>query len=273
MSPSNKRIVGKIPLHSEMGRLLARQLHNSHILENLVFPEARDKSAYDVTKMIVETLEHVDIEKGIIYAFIKTDRILSEENVKFVSSQEKKEWMEAVEEYEKLVASGVLQPSDSLVPFIRASKEVANPRKSKAELEHLFDSRNFHKAVVQASRTQFINYDFPSSVLNAYKTLLVSVQQETGNFGDDGIKLVTSVFSSKNPVLRSSLARITEDASIQDGIMYLFMGAVLCVRNVFAHKDIYLTDIDDTLGYLSFSSFLFKILDVMERTEDITHRE
>jgi uncharacterized protein (TIGR02391 family) len=127
--------------------------------------------------------------------------------------------------------------------------------------------------VVEASRTQFINYDFPSSVLNAYKTLLVSVQQKSGNFGDDGIKLVTSVFNSKNPILRSTLARVTEDASIQDGIMYLFMGAVLCVRNVFAHKDIYLTDADDTLDYLSFSSFLFKILDVMERTKDITHRE
>jgi hypothetical protein len=121
MSPSNKRVVGKIPRDSETGRLLERQLRNSHILEDLVFPEARDRSPYDATKMTVETLEHAGVEKRIIYAFIKTDRILSEENVKFVSLQEKKEWMKAVEEYEKLVASGVLQPSDSLVPFIRAS--------------------------------------------------------------------------------------------------------------------------------------------------------
>jgi uncharacterized protein (TIGR02391 family) len=267
----NKRRVAEIPRHSELGRILERRLCNSHILENLLFPESRDKSEYYYTRMIVEAMENADVEKGKIYAFIKTDRMLSVENVKFVSAQEKKEWIEAVKEYERLVASRVLQPSDSLVPFIRGSKEVLNPRKSKAELECLFDDRNFHKAVVQASRTQFINNDFPSSVFNAYKNLIVSVQEKTGNFGDDGIKLITSVFSSKNPVLRSSLARITQDASIQDGIMYLFMGAVLCVRNVFAHKDIYLTDIDDTLDYLSFSSFLFRILDVMERKEDTTH--
>ena len=55
--------------------------------------------------------------------------------------------------------------------------------------------------------------------------------------------------------------------------MHLFMGAVLCVRNVFAHKDVYMTNVDHTLDYLSFSSFLFRILDVMERTEDTRGRK
>jgi uncharacterized protein (TIGR02391 family) len=218
-------------------------------------------------------MEKADIEKGKIYAFIKTGRILSDVNVKYVSSEEKEEWMEAIEEYESLMASGILQPSDSLVPFIQASKEVPNPRKSKTELEHLFDSRDFHKTVVEASRSQFINYDFPNAVLSAYRKLLVGVQEKSGNFDDDGTRLMTSVFNSKNPVLQCSLARLTEDASIQDVIMYLFMGAVLCIRNVFAHKDVYMTNVDHTLDYLSFSSFLFRILDVIERAEDITERK
>ena len=194
--------------------------------------------------------------------------MLSVANVKFASSEEKKEWIDAIKQYRKLVLSGALQPSDSLVPFIQDSKDVPNPRKSKSELEHLFDGRNFHKAVVETARNQFINNDFPSAVFNSYKKLLIKIQEKSGNFNDDGTPLVTSVFNPKNPVLQSSLARWTGDASIQEGIMHLFMGAVLSVRNVFAHKDVYLTNPNDTLEYLSFSSFLFKILDVMEVTED-----
>ena len=273
MPPSKTRRIIKIPRKNEFGRIIERTLRNSHILENLVLPWGQDESEYDITKRMVETMEKADIEKEKIYAFIKTGRILSDVNVKYVSTEEKEEWMEAIEKYESLVASGILQPSDSLVPFIQASKEVPNPRKSKTELEHLFDSRNLHKTVVQASRSQFVNYDFPNAVLSAYRKLLVSVQEESGDFNDDGIRLMTSVFNSKNPILQSSLARLTEDASIQDGIMYLFMGAVLCVRNVFAHKDVYMTNVDHTLDYLSFSSFLFGILDVMERTEDTAGRK
>jgi uncharacterized protein (TIGR02391 family) len=268
MSSSKKKYVGKIPRNTEWGRAIESQLCNSHILEELVFPEARDHSPYEITKSIVESMEQEDVKKEHIYAFIKTGRMLSNANVKYASLEEKRKWTEAIKQYEKLVKSGTIQPSDSLVPFIQDSKEVENPRKSRAELEHLFDIRHFHEAVVGASRNQFVKYDLSDSVFNAYRKLLVTIQENSGNFREDGIRLIASVFSSKSPVLQSPLARLNEDTSIQDGIMYLFMGAVLCIRNVFAHKEIYLTDVDHALDYLSFSSFLFKILDAMERTQD-----
>lgn len=269
MSPSeNRRVRARIPINTELGRDLLRKLTNMHILENRVFPPRLDESVYDISKTIVDGMEQVGVEKRHIYAYIKTDGLLvTEDNIEKVSAEDMREWIEAIEEYEKLVNSGALQPSDSLVPFLRASKEIPNPRKSKTELEHLFDGRNFHKAIVEASRNQFIEYAFPDSVFNAYKRLLIDIQHKSGNFSDDGLNLITSVFSPKNPVLQSSLARWTKDASIQEGIMHLFMGAVLSVRNVFAHKDIYMTNVDDTLNYLSFANFLFKVLDVMEKTE------
>jgi hypothetical protein len=178
MPPSKSGRVVKIPRKTEFGRIIERELCNSHILENLVFPAGQDESEYDITKRFVEVMEQAELEKGKIYAFIKTGRILSDVNVKYVSSEEKEEWIEAIEKYESLVASGVLQPSDSLVPFIQASRKVPNPRKSKAELEHLFDNRNLHRTVVQASRSQFINYDFPNAVLSAYRKLLVSAKKK-----------------------------------------------------------------------------------------------
>lgn len=265
MSPSKNRKTIRIPRSAKFVNYLESRLYNSHILENLVFPEGRDKSVYEITKHMVEAFEQSGIEKEKIFAFIKTGRLLSIENLKDTTSEERREWIDAIKQYKSLIKAGALQPSDSLVPFIQESKEIPNPRKSKSELEHIFDSRDFHNEVIRASRNQFINYDFPNSVLNAYRNLLVRIQAESRLFDLDGTRLMTSAFNPKKPVLQCSLARLTKDASIQEGIMHLYLGAVLCIRNVFAHKNIYMTNVNQTLDYLSFSSFLFKILDVMEK--------
>jgi hypothetical protein len=104
-------------------------------------------------------MEKARIRKELIFAFIKTERMVSE-NKKYLTKAEKQEWTDAVEQYRKLVKSGALQPSDSLLPFINASKEVPNPRLNQEELSFLFDVRNFHASVIISARNQFINCDF-----------------------------------------------------------------------------------------------------------------
>jgi uncharacterized protein (TIGR02391 family) len=275
MSPPKNGKIVRIDFDTESEKEFTKDLIkrfcNLHILQDHPFPEYQDESKYDFVKRVVEAMELADVEKkerGRIFAFIRTGRFLTTENMKLLSSEVKKEWFDAIEEYEGLVEEGFHKPSDSLVPFIEASKSVSNPRRSRKELEHLFDTRNLHSAVVEASKHQFINNDFPSSVFNAYKKLLAQIQDKSDDFFEDGVKLVTSIFNPEKPVLQSSLAKWTADTSIQEGIMHLFMGAVLCVRNVFAHKSVYLTNPNDTLEYLSFASFLFKILDVLKVRED-----
>jgi uncharacterized protein (TIGR02391 family) len=267
---SNKRTnTRKIPLDKETFELMKLVLCNSHILEQYIFPHARDLSEYDHIRQTVELMEKASIDRRFIYAFIKTrGLLLTKENKKYVSSEDVKEWKNAVRQYDQLTESGVLSPSQSLIPFINASKEIPNPKKSKLELEQLFDCRNFHKLIIEASRKQFLNYDFPDAIFSAYKKVLNSIKEKSGIIQEDGVSLVTAVFNPKNPVLITPLSLWTQDPSIQEGIMYLFMGAVLCVRNVFAHRDIYLTETDATLEYLSFASFLCKILDVTQKRPD-----
>jgi uncharacterized protein (TIGR02391 family) len=267
---SNKsRITRKIPLDKETFELMKIHLYHSHILEHHIFPHARDRSEYDLIRWMAELLEKANISKRFIYAYIKTRGLLvTEENQEFVSPKDMREWVRAVRQYDELVESGALSPSDSLIPFIKASRKILNPKKSKAELKHLFDARNFHKSIVEASRKQFLNYDFPGAIFSAYKKVLNNVKQKSGNMKEDGISLVTSVFNPKNPTLQNHLVVWTQDTSIQEGIMHLFMGAVLCIRNVFAHKDVYLTETDATLDYLSFASFLCKILDATQKRQD-----
>lgn len=266
MNQSNRKRIRKIPIPKETLERLKLHLYHSHILQKYIFPHLRDRSEYDIIRWMVELMENAGIDKQIIYAFIRTDGLLlTEMNLKFVSSEDKKAWTKAIREYNKLIESGALSPSDSLVPFIRASKRVPNPKKSQAELEHLFDAKNFHHSIVEASRKQFLSYDFPGAVFNAYKKVLNAVKTKSGNTEEDGIALVTSVFSPKHALLQTPLVSVTGDLSIQEGIMHLFMGAVLSMRNIFAHKDVYLTDTDATLEYLSFASFLCKILDIMQK--------
>ena len=268
MDQSNRRRMRRIPLDKETSELLKLHLFHSHILEEYVFPHLRDQSEYDTVRWMVELMENAGIDKHYIYAFIKVGRILTTKNIKYVPLEDKRAWRKAIKQYDQLVESGALNPSDSLIPFIKASKTVLNPEKSQTELEFLFDVRNFHRSIIEASRQRFLNYDFPGAVFNAYKKVLNTVQEKSGNIKDDGISLVTSVFNPNHPLLRTPLAEFTGNASIQEGIMHLFMGAVLSIRNIFAHKDVYLTDTDATLEYLSFASFLCKILDVMQKKSE-----
>lgn len=255
----------KIDRTSPLANELERRLHNGHILEDLVFPDFQDASEYEMMKEVAETMEKMGFPKEYEYAYIKTQRILTEENKKYVTRDERNEWFDAVEQYGSLLKSGIIKPTDSLIPFIQASKEVPNPKVDKDTLGALFDSRCFHPIVVEAARDQFLSYHFPDCVFNVYKKLLNEVQGKSGIYYEDGTKLVTTIFNSGNPKLQCSFARMTNDKSVQDGIMYLFMGSVLSIRNVFAHKDVYLTRVDDTLDYLSFASFLLKILELMEK--------
>jgi uncharacterized protein (TIGR02391 family) len=254
----------RIPLDKETAELLRIVACNSHILEKYVFPHARDRSEYDHIRMLAELMEKTGLDKHHIYAFVKTHRILTTENKKYVSAEDRKEWISAIRQYDNLLETGALKPTDSLIPFIDASKQVLNPKKGKPELKRLFDSRGFHALIVASSRKQFINYDFPDAVFSAYKKLLNAIKEKSGCIQEDGITLVTTVFNARDPILVTPLASWSQDPSIQEGILHLFMGAVLSVRNVFAHKDIYLTETEATLDYLSFASFLFKILDLTQ---------
>jgi uncharacterized protein (TIGR02391 family) len=265
MDRSNRKRMRKIPLDKETWELTKLRVYHSHILQEYIFPHFRDHSEYDIIRSMVELMEDTGISKQIIYAFIKTGRVLTEMDLKFVSSEDKKAWRKAIRQYNQLIKSGALSPSDSLIPFIKASKRVPNPKKNQAELEHLFDARNFHHSIVEVSRKQFLSYDFPDAVFNAYRKVLNTVKEKSGNTKEDGIALVTSVFNPKHPLLQTPLVNVIGDVSIQEGIMHLFMGAVLSIRNIFAHKDVYLTDTDATLEYLSFASFLCKILDIMQK--------
>lgn len=79
-----------------------------------------------------------------------------------------------------------------------------------------------------------------------------------------GTELMQLVFSPKNPILKYNEQTNDSEKSQQQGMMYLFSGAMLALRNPRAHGLV-----DDhpqrAIEYLSFISMLAKSLDDTKR--------
>ena len=80
----------------------------------------------------------------------------------------------------------------------------------------------------------------------------------------DGTDLMLKVFGGKEPVLRFNELKDDSDRSEQQGMMHLFAGAMMGLRNPRAHKLIQ-DDPERALEYVAFISLLAKILDECQR--------
>jgi uncharacterized protein (TIGR02391 family) len=73
---------------------------------------------------------------------------------------------------------------------------------------------------------------------------------------------MNQVFSAKNPMIKFNDMKNLTEIDEQTGLMELFAGAVLAIRNVSHHKSRdKQEDPYSTIEYLQFASFLIKKLD------------
>lgn len=105
---------------------------------------------------------------------------------------------------------------------------------------------------------------YRNAVLDASLALVNMVKERSRRPDLDGTKLMATVFTKNGPVLAfNALADQTEQDE-QEGLMHLFMGATLALRNPRAH-----TLLDDSpelaLEYIALISLLAKRLDQAKR--------
>jgi len=99
-----------------------------------------------------------------------------------------------------------------------------------------FDRLNLHPRIRDVARDLFLDGHHWDAVFNASKALLNYVKERSGRHDLDGTSLVRTVFSRSSPILAfNSLADATE-LDEQEGMMHLFEGAVLAIRNPGAHS-------------------------------------
>ena len=250
------------PISQDLSELLKYQLYKSHILESRVFPRLEKDSEYDMAYRTVEYMKEAEISESLIYAFVKTGRLLSGANIEHLDEEDICEWNEAIDEYESIKETNKNLIEEALN---KLPKEKQCPDITEKELKLLFESRSFHQILINKCKNTFIKNNVKESVVNGIIAVLNEIKETTGRVDLDGSALVDNVFSPNNPILSTTSYELGDDTE-QQGIHFIFKGFVLAIRNQFLHRDIYLENPFIAIEYLSFLNFLLIILDCMELT-------
>jgi uncharacterized protein (TIGR02391 family) len=137
-------------------------------------------------------------------------------------------------------------PSDDRDKTMKAPKPI-----------YLFDSMQFHPKIAEASRKLFEDGHYRDAILRALVEVNNFVKTKTG-LELDGKALMSQAFRIDNPVIRLNELKTQSERDEQEGFMFLFMGAMVGIRNPKAHDNIIQTDPLRTLEYLALASLLMK---------------
>lgn len=127
-----------------------------------------------------------------------------------------------------------------------------------------FGDLDVHPEIGRAVEKLFRDGHYANAVEDACKVLDGLVKIRSGRFDLGGTDLMQTVFSPKTPVLRFNQLTTETDKSEQQGMMFLFAGAMLALRNPRAHE-LMQDDPEQAIEYLSLLSMLAKALDRAER--------
>jgi uncharacterized protein (TIGR02391 family) len=98
-----------------------------------------------------------------------------------------------------------------------------------------FEKLNLHPRIGDVTRDLFLNGHHFEAVFAGAKALINYVKERSGRHELDGAPLMRTVFSKNNPVLAFNDLSDQTDQDQQEGLMHLFEGAVLGIRNPGGH--------------------------------------
>lgn len=119
----------------------------------------------------------------------------------------------------------------------------------------LFEGLNLNARIASVATDLFRNGHYSEAVFAASKALNNVVQEHSGRFDLDGSNLMTKVFSKNDPILAFNDLSDQSEVDEQQGMMHLFLGVVLGIRNPRGHS--FPTDSpDEALDFLGLISLL-----------------
>jgi uncharacterized protein (TIGR02391 family) len=99
-----------------------------------------------------------------------------------------------------------------------------------------FDRLNLHSRILDVSRDLFLDGYHWEAVFAAAKALVNYIKERSGRHDLDGTSLVRTVFSRNDPILAFNDLSDQTKQDEQEGMMHLFEGAVLGIRNPGGHS-------------------------------------
>jgi uncharacterized protein (TIGR02391 family) len=102
---------------------------------------------------------------------------------------------------------------------------------------------------------------YPQAVFEAGKAFVALVKVKAGTFHIDCVPLMQTVFSANNPILAFNNLADQSDRDEQQGMMHLYTGAVMAIRNPGGHRVAVIEQPDRALQHLDLLSYLADRLD------------
>lgn len=170
------------------------------------------------------------------------------------------------EEIQRKFEAGVPNAVELLRGLIRRLEE------RRAELDHDRDRRtaaaladmNLHPVIDAAVSRLFEDGHYANAVLDGAIALTNHVKGKSGRHDLDGAQLMHTVFSANRPVLAFNELQDQTDRDEQEGMMHLFVGAVLGIRNPRSHE-VFDHDPQRAAEYIMLLSLLAKRVDEARR--------
>jgi uncharacterized protein (TIGR02391 family) len=113
-------------------------------------------------------------------------------------------------------------------------RQLEGPSTSAAAL----DERDLHPRIAEVSRDLYRDRHYSHAVFEACKVLVNLVKKKAGRPEWDGSDLMLKAFSPDKPVLQFNPMKTETEVGEQRGLMFLFAGVVLAIRNPRAHDAI-----------------------------------
>ena len=135
----------------------------------------------------------------------------------------------------------------------------------------LFTSLQLHPKVIEVSQSLFETGHYSPAIFEAFKAVSNLVKEKTGLSLDDK-DLMTRVFNEDNPIIKLNEGKTRSDRNEQEGFRFLFMGAIVGIRNPKAHETVIQTDPYKTLEYLAFASLLMRRVEEGKITKSRTRK-
>lgn len=98
------------------------------------------------------------------------------------------------------------------------------------------DTVDLHPQIKDAVYKLFKDGHYANAIEDGCKTLELLVKIKSGRHDLSGTDLMHQVFSHKNPILKFNDLKSETDSSEQQGMMFLYAGAMLALRNPRAHQ-------------------------------------
>jgi uncharacterized protein (TIGR02391 family) len=163
-------------------------------------------------------------------------------------------------------AAGVVHTIEAIENLIRTLEEKKTDFgvDTTSRARTAFEGLDLHPRIANAAADLYRDQHYRNAVGDASIALVNYVKEKSRRHDLDGSPLMSTVFSKNKPVLGFNDLKDKTEEDEQEGMMHLFMGAVLTLRNPRAHA-LNLDSAEVAMDYISFLSMLAKRVDQAKR--------